>query len=44
VPDRIAFCRNEGIGTPDDWNFAAQWLAYALPYQRFTRRLATTRA
>jgi hypothetical protein len=44
VPDHIAFCRNEGIGTPDDWNFAAQWLAYAFPCQRFTRRLATTRA
>ena len=44
VPNHIAFCRNEGIGTPDDWNFAAQWLAAAFPCQRFTRRLTTTRA
>ena len=35
APGRVAFCRLEGIGTPDGKSFAAQWLAYAYPCQRF---------
>jgi hypothetical protein len=31
---RIAFCRTESIGAPK-LVFAAQWLAYAIPCQRF---------
>jgi hypothetical protein len=34
----VAFCRTEDIGTPK-LVFAAQWLAYALPYQRFATAL-----
>jgi hypothetical protein len=36
---RVAFCRTQGIGTPKV-TFAAQWLAYALPCQRFAPALA----
>jgi hypothetical protein len=36
---RVAFCRTEDIGTPK-LVFAAQWLAYALPCQRFASILA----
>jgi hypothetical protein len=36
---RVAFCRTENIGTPK-LVFAAQWLAYALPCQRFASVLA----
>jgi hypothetical protein len=44
APKRIAFCRLEGIGTPIGKSYAAQWLAYAYPCQRFARGLATARA
>ncbi len=40
----IAFCRLEGMGAPIVKSYAAQWLAYARPCQRFARRLATTPA
>src|SRR4029077_19044389 len=39
APVRVAFRRLEGVGTPEQ-TFAAQWLAYALPCQRFDARLA----
>ncbi len=32
---RIAFHTCNGVGTRDNISFAAQWLAYALPYRRF---------
>ena len=35
---RIAFCRTESIGAPK-LVFAAQWLAYAIPCQRFASPL-----
>jgi len=35
----MAFRRLEGVGTPEQ-TFAAQWLAYAFPCQRFDARLA----
>ena len=36
---------HDGIGTPDYIAFAAQYLAYTPPYQRFAYRLAAvTRA
>jgi hypothetical protein len=37
APHRIAFHRNKSVGTQDDVNFAAQWLAYARLCQRFAR-------
>jgi hypothetical protein len=40
---RIAFCRTQGIGTPKV-TFGAQWLAYALPCQRFALALADRNA
>lgn len=41
---RVVFCRLEGIDTPVEKSFAAQWLAYMHPCQRFTYSLATGRA
>ena len=40
---RIAFCRTESIGAQKLF-FAAQWLAYAIPCQRFASPLAGRRA
>ena len=40
---RIAFCRTESIGAPK-LVFAAQWLAYAIPCQRFAAPLTGRRA
>ena len=40
---RVAFCGTENIGTPN-LSYAAQYLAYALPYQRFACSLTTARA
>ena len=40
APYHVAFHRHKGMGTRDDVNFAAQWLAYALPCQRFALPLA----
>jgi len=39
APSRLAFRRSNSVGTQDKCSFAAQWLAYALPYRRFTRVL-----
>jgi hypothetical protein len=39
APHRVAFHRNKSVGTQDDVNFAAQWLAYACLCQRFARSL-----
>jgi hypothetical protein len=44
APGRVAFCRLEGIGAPNQKSYAAQWLAYAYPCQRLTCGLATVRA
>jgi hypothetical protein len=39
----VAFCRTENIGTPN-LSYAAQYLACALPCERFTSALADTHA
>jgi len=39
----LAFCWTENISAPN-LSYAAQHLAYALPYQRFACGLTTTRA
>ena len=39
VPDRVAFRPINDVGIRDELTFAAQWLAYALPYRRFTPAL-----
>jgi hypothetical protein len=36
---RVAFHPRDGVGTRIDVAFAAQWLAYALPYRRFAATL-----
>jgi hypothetical protein len=41
--DHLAFCWTENISAPN-LSYAAQYLAYALPYQRFACSLTTTRA
>ena len=35
APICIAFQQSNGVGSRDKQSFAAQWLAYALPYRRF---------
>ena len=40
---RVAFRTDKSVGVPID-NFAAQWLAYALPYRRFASALADASA
>ena len=40
APNRIAFHQENGVGAQDDVDFAAQWLAYAIPYRRFAEVLA----
>ena len=40
---RVAFCGTENISTPN-LSYAAQYLACALPCERFTSALADTRA
>jgi hypothetical protein len=42
-PKRVAFRTRNGVGTRG-LAFAAQWLAYALPYRRFVAVLADTNA
>lgn len=39
APVRVAFRSENGVGTRDNSSFAAQWLAYAHPYRRFTPAL-----
>ncbi len=40
APARVAFRHFDHVGTRDYHAFAAQWLAYALPYRRFADTLA----
>ena len=40
APVRVAFRLQNSVGTRDDVDFAAQWLAYALPCRRFADVLA----
>jgi hypothetical protein len=39
APIRVAFRHRNDVGTLDEGTFAAQWLAYALPCQRFANTL-----
>ena len=40
VPVHIAFRQQNGVSTQKKADFAAQWLAYAIPYRRFAEVLA----
>jgi len=40
APVHIAFRQRNSVGAQDDVDFAAQWLAYAIPYRRFADALA----
>ena len=40
VPVHIAFRQQNGVGTQKKADFAAQWLAYAIPCRRFAETLA----
>jgi hypothetical protein len=40
APGHVAFHQRNGVGTRIDVAFAAQWLAYAIPYRRFAATLA----
>ena len=40
APVRIAFRQEKGVGTQENADFAAQWLAYAIPCRRFADALA----
>ena len=40
APIRVAFRQRNDVGARDEGTFAAQWLAYALPCQRFADALA----
>ena len=40
APIRVAFRQRNDVGTRDEGTFAAQWLANALPCQRFADALA----
>ena len=40
APVRVAFRPVNSVGTQEKYPFAAQWLAYALPCQRFAGALA----
>jgi hypothetical protein len=42
VPVHIAFHQQYGVGTQNVVDFAAQWLAYAIPYRRFADALTDT--
>ena len=44
APARVAFRFSKNVGTLDYKDFAAQWLAYSLPCQRFTSNLAELHA
>ncbi len=44
APIRVAFRQRNDVGTQDGGTFAAQWLAYALPCQRFANTLTGTGA
>ena len=40
APARVAFRQQNDVGTQKKADFAAQWLAYAIPYRRFAEVLA----
>ena len=42
APDRVAFRPSNGVGTQNEVLFAAPWLAYTHPCQRFVMCLAAT--
>jgi hypothetical protein len=44
APDHVAFHDRNGVGTRVDADFAAQWLAYALPDRRFACTLTSADA
>ena len=44
APVHVAFRASDHVGTRDFLAFAAQWLAYALPYRRFADTLANANA
>jgi len=44
APVHVAFRTSDHVGTRDFHAFAAQWLAYALPYRRFADTLANANA
>ena len=44
APGRVALHQQNGVGTRFDVAFAAQWLAYAIPYRRFAGILTDTDA
>jgi hypothetical protein len=44
APVRVAFRFEQSVGTRDQTIFAAQWLAYVLPYRRFADVLAHAHA
>ncbi len=39
APARLAFRQRDGVGAQKKADFAAQWLAYAIPYRRFAEVL-----
>ena len=44
APGHVAFHQQNCVGTRIDADFAAQWLAYALPCRRFATALADCNA
>ena len=44
APIRVAFRQRNNVGAREEGTFAAQWLACALPCQRFADALAGSRA
>ncbi len=40
APTHVAFRQRYGVGAQNDVDFAAQWLAYAIPCRRFADVLA----
>jgi hypothetical protein len=44
APFSVAFRASNGVGTLNTLDFAAQWLVYVYPCQRFTCSIAITRA
>jgi len=44
APSHMAFRQQNGVGTRIDADFAAQWLAYALPDRRFACALTSAGA
>ena len=44
APDRVAFRPKNSVGAREQTDFAAQWLAYAIPCRRFACILTNARA